>query len=73
MPKNYVTRFHVETDLDSSYTVSTLRVTVAMSFHGAKKGIVGFRLRDPEGGQVTWLRMYSRTASTYRPTVDTKS
>jgi len=52
LPKNPVTRFHVETDFDSSYAHARLKVIAAVDFHDAKAAILNLRLKDPQGDAV---------------------
>jgi len=49
LPADYVSRFHIETDLDSSYKDATLRVSAAVVFQEAESATLNLQLRDPSG------------------------
>jgi beta-galactosidase/beta-glucuronidase len=49
LPQTPLTRFHAETDFDSSYAHARLKVTAAVDFHGARAALVTLRLKDPQG------------------------
>lgn len=51
-PQDYITRFHVSTDFDSTYTNAVLKVWVTMAFNRSKKETVRFILKDRNGNQV---------------------
>jgi len=53
LPSDYVSRFHIETDFDSTYQDATLRVTTAVAFHEAQSATLNLQLRDPQGRNVT--------------------
>jgi hypothetical protein len=48
-PVDYITRFHVATDLDAQYHDGTLKVWLRMDFHGADDARVKLTLRDGSG------------------------
>jgi len=52
LPRDYVSRFQVETAFDSSYTQAQLRVTVAATFHGGQSAALKLHLKDPQGDAV---------------------
>lgn len=52
VPVDYVTRFHVETDFDLTFTYAELHVTAAMAFNEALHASIGLRLKDPDGRSV---------------------
>ena len=52
LPADYVSRFHIETDLDPTYKDATLRVTAAAAFHGAPSATLNLQLRDSQGNPV---------------------
>jgi hypothetical protein len=52
LPRDYVSRFQVETDFDSSYTQAQLRATVAATFHDGQSAALKLRLKDPHGQAV---------------------
>lgn len=52
VPTDYVTRFHMETDLDSSFADAVLHVTVAMTLDRARHARVELSLKDPDGKEV---------------------
>jgi hypothetical protein len=68
VPPDYVTRFHVETDFDSSFTDAVLHVMVAMKFERAREAEVEFNLKDPGGENVSIrpasVRLSSQTPET---------
>lgn len=49
LPKNYIARFGVETDLDAAYRDASLRVRLKVAFNGGDKARVRLTLRDAEG------------------------
>lgn len=51
-PQNYLTRFHVATDFDPTYTDAVLKVWLTMAFNGEKNATVRFVLKDGSGKQV---------------------
>jgi len=53
LPSNYATRLQLETDLDPAYSDATLEVTAAITFQGARKATMNFRLKDPDNHQVS--------------------
>ena len=52
LPPDYVSRFHLETDLDSTYKDATLKVISAVAFHQAASATLSLQLRDPQGKSV---------------------
>ena len=52
VPKNHLTRFHVETDLDDNYRNASLKISVGVDFQDASEAKVEFELRDPTGKKV---------------------
>jgi hypothetical protein len=66
LPADYVTRFHIETDLDSTYKDATLRVTAAVAFHEAPSVTLKLQLRDPSGNPVA-IEPNDITLSTEKP------
>lgn len=52
LPADYLSRFHIETDLDSTYRDATLKVTAAVRFDAAQSATVNLELRDPQGKSV---------------------
>jgi hypothetical protein len=52
VPADYVTRLHVETDLDGDYNDATLKVTAAMAFDRGTSATVRLALVDPQGQAV---------------------
>ncbi|MGD1103030.1 MAG: glycoside hydrolase family 2 TIM barrel-domain containing protein [Terriglobia bacterium] len=66
LPADYVTRFHIETDLDSAYKDATLRVTAAVAFHEAPSARLHLQLRDPQGKSVA-IEPSSITLSSEKP------
>jgi hypothetical protein len=52
VPQSYLTRFHVATDLDKTYTNAVLKVWVTMAFNATEKATVRFALKDASGKQV---------------------
>ena len=53
LPQDYVTRFQVETDLDSDYNNAILKVTAAISLGENKEGEIKLTLIDPQGDTIT--------------------
>jgi len=49
VPADYVSRFHVEADLDSNYQDATLKVTANAVFNEGQSASLQLRLRDPQG------------------------
>ncbi len=66
LPADYVTRFHVETGLDSTYQDATLNVTAAVAFHASSSATLHFQLRDPQGRSVA-LTPSSMTLTREKP------
>lgn len=52
LPHDYITRLHVETDMDDTYTDATLKVTGAMTFNNASDAVINLTLKDPQGNSV---------------------
>ncbi len=52
VPADYVTRFHLETDFDSSFTNAVLNVALGMEFDRARSASVELSLIDPSGKKV---------------------
>lgn len=52
LPPDYASRFHIETDFDSSFQDAKLRVTTAVMFHHAQAVTLNLHLRDPQGKDV---------------------
>jgi len=48
-PMDYITRFHVDTDLDAQYRDATLKVWLRMEFHGGDDSQVKLALKDAQG------------------------
>jgi Glycosyl hydrolases family 2, TIM barrel domain/Glycosyl hydrolases family 2 len=53
VPPDYVTRFHVETDFDPSFTDAVLHVMLAIRFEGSREAQIEFNLKDPGGEKVS--------------------
>ena len=51
-PADYLSRFHVATDLDAEYRNATLKVWLRMDFHGGETGRVKLALKDAHGQSV---------------------
>jgi beta-galactosidase/beta-glucuronidase len=66
LPADYVSRFHIETDLDSNYKDATLKVTAAVAFHEAPSATLNLQLRDRQGKSVA-IEPNSITLSTEKP------
>jgi len=49
VPADYVSRWHAETDLDSSYKNAVLRVRATAAFNSGQSASLHLRLRDPQG------------------------
>lgn len=64
VPQDYLTRLHVDTNLDSTYTDATLNVWVTMAFNKARKAVVEFVLKDCSGKEVPLVP--STTELTFR-------
>ncbi len=52
VPADYVTRVHVETELDSTFDNAVLRVTASMAFDRARHATLELNLKDPDGNNV---------------------
>lgn len=52
LPPDFLTRLHIETDLDGEYRDATLKVTAAMAFDQGSSGTARLALTHPEGHAV---------------------
>src|ERR1019366_3529724 len=52
VPPNHLSRLHVATDLDASYSDAMLEVTAAVSFSGGRTAAVRLQLEDSQNRQV---------------------
>jgi hypothetical protein len=52
LPQSYVTRLHVETDLDGAYRDATLKVMAGMAVEPGKTARLALTLTDPQGQPV---------------------
>jgi hypothetical protein len=66
LPADYVSRFHIATDLDSTYKDATLRVTAAVAFHEASSAMLHLQMRDPQGKGVA-IEPSTMALSTEKP------
>ena len=56
VPADYVSRLHIETDLDSKYKDATLRVAASVVFNAGQLASLYLRLREPQGNAVALER-----------------
>ena len=66
VPADYVSRLHVDADLDANYQDATLRVTAKVAFNSGQSASLHFRLRDPHGSAVA-LQPNSMDLSAEKP------
>jgi hypothetical protein len=66
VPADYVNRFHVRTDFDSSFTDAVLCVTLEMAFERSRRARIELSLKNPEGDHVS-IRPGSVDLSHQRP------
>lgn len=52
VPEDYLSRLHVETQLDAAYQDAVLKVTAGMTFHQGDASLVQLNLLDPNGKPV---------------------
>ncbi len=52
VPRDYLTRFHVETDLDDNYRNATLKVSAGADLQSTSAAKVEYELTDPAGKKV---------------------
>lgn len=52
LPANYISRFHVETDLDDAYLNGELKVWLSARFNVKGSAIIKLSLKDPQGREV---------------------